>query len=61
MSFDPGEKFPLSGVDAQPLADLVAVYEATGDELRTRANVVAHSVPLDDETRARLRALGYVE
>lgn len=60
LEADPGETAPLVGVEAEAAtAGLAAAYAAQTAELQGRANATSPMAPLDDETRERLRALGY--
>lgn len=56
---DPGEEHPFPTSHPQAVA-LSAALAAQELDLATRANATAAHAPVDDETRRKLRALGYV-
>ncbi len=61
LARDPGERMDLAAREPARAAALLADLEAWGREVSARALPRAGRVALDDETMARLRALGYVQ
>jgi arylsulfatase A-like enzyme len=58
LAGDPGEKTPLPAPEGAAMAKDLEAWRA---ELATRARGAVSHAPLDDETRDRLKALGYAE
>ena len=59
LASDPAEQRPLGTEQADAIDALRAAYDANGVELLERSNAEAETVPLDEETREKLRAIGY--
>ncbi len=59
LASDPAEQQPLGAEHADAIDALRTAYDANGVELLERSNADAETVPLDEETREKLRAIGY--